>query len=70
MMALKIARTRSLPIYDGEELARWIEKIPSLVDQVLIQSKSISEVAKNIYNKNIVSLLGVDIFILWHWKVH
>ena len=58
MMALKIARTRTLPIYDGEELARWIEKIPSLVDQVLLQSKSISEVAKNIYNQEHCFFIG------------
>ena len=48
MMALKLARTRRLPVYDGEELARWIERIPALTEQVLGQSEAIRDVAKKI----------------------
>ena len=48
MMALKLARTRTLPTYDGEELARWIERIPALTEKVLGQSEAIRDVAKRI----------------------
>ena len=47
-MALKLARTRTLPTYDGEELARWIERIPALTEKVLNQNEAIRDVAKRI----------------------
>lgn len=46
MMALKIARTRRLPRHEGEELSRWIEKLPELVEKVLEQNEAIKVVAQ------------------------
>jgi glucosamine--fructose-6-phosphate aminotransferase (isomerizing) len=46
MMALKLARTRRMPLNEGEELCRWIERLPELVEQVLAQSDAIKAVAQ------------------------
>jgi glucosamine--fructose-6-phosphate aminotransferase (isomerizing) len=46
MMALKLARTRRMPLSEGEELCRWIERLPELVEQVLAQSDAIKAVAQ------------------------
>jgi glucosamine--fructose-6-phosphate aminotransferase (isomerizing) len=46
MMALKIARTRRLPRHTGEELSRWIERIPELVEKVLEQNEAIKAVGQ------------------------
>ncbi len=46
MMALKIARTRRLPRYAGEQLARWIEKLPDMADQALAKNIAIEKIAK------------------------
>ena len=46
MMALKLARTRRMPPNEGEELCRWIERLPELVEQVLAQSDAIKAVAQ------------------------
>lgn len=58
MMALKLARTRRLPVYEGEELARWIERIPALVDEVLKQNDAIRMVAEQIYNQEHAFFIG------------
>ena len=46
MMALKIARTRRMPLNEGEVLGRWIERLPELVEQVLAQNDAIKTVAE------------------------
>ncbi|MBN2163220.1 MAG: glutamine--fructose-6-phosphate transaminase (isomerizing) [Pontiellaceae bacterium] len=46
MMALKIARTRRMPLNDGEVLGRWIERMPELVEKVLEQNDAIKAVAQ------------------------
>jgi glucosamine--fructose-6-phosphate aminotransferase (isomerizing) len=46
MMALKIARTRRMPRHAGEELSRWIERLPELVQQVLDRNEAIKAVAE------------------------
>ena len=45
MMALKIARTRRMPRHEGTEFARWIQRIPGLVEEVLKQNEAIKAVA-------------------------
>ncbi len=46
MMALKVARTRRLARHDGEELCRWIDRLPELAEAVLRQNDAIKAVAK------------------------
>ncbi len=46
MMALKLARTRRMPRHEGEELCRWIERMPELVEKVLAQNEAIKAVAQ------------------------
>ena len=46
MMALKIARTRRMPLNEGEEMCRWIERIPELVEKVLARNEEIKAVAQ------------------------
>ncbi len=46
MMALKLARTRRMPGHDGAELARWIERLPELVEKVLEQNEAIETIAR------------------------
>ncbi|VGO18235.1 glutamine--fructose-6-phosphate transaminase (isomerizing) [Pontiella sulfatireligans] len=46
MMALKIARTRRMPRHEGEEMCRWIERLPELVEKVLEQNDAIKAVAE------------------------
>ncbi len=46
MMALKIARTRRMPLNEGEELCRWIERLPELVEKVLGQNEAIKAIAQ------------------------
>jgi glucosamine--fructose-6-phosphate aminotransferase (isomerizing) len=46
MMALKIARTRRLPRHEGEELCKWISRLPELVEKVLEQNEAIKAVAQ------------------------
>jgi glucosamine--fructose-6-phosphate aminotransferase (isomerizing) len=58
MMALKLARTRRLPVYEGEALARWIERIPALVEEVLKQNDAIRRVADLIYNQEHAFFIG------------
>jgi glucosamine--fructose-6-phosphate aminotransferase (isomerizing) len=46
MMALKIARTRRMPLNEGEVLCRWIEQLPELVEKVLAQNEAIKAIAQ------------------------
>ncbi len=46
MMALKIARTRRMPLNEGEGLCRWIERLPELVEKVLARNEDIKAVAQ------------------------
>ena len=46
MMALKVARTRRLPLHEGAEFCRWIERLPELVEKVLEQNEAIKKVAQ------------------------
>ncbi len=46
MMALKLARTRRMPRNEGEEMCRWIERLPELVEKVLEQNEAIKAVAQ------------------------
>ena len=58
MMALKIARTRTLPLYDGEQLVKWINNIPNLAKKVLEQNDSIKKIAKKIMKNNHTFFIG------------
>jgi glucosamine--fructose-6-phosphate aminotransferase (isomerizing) len=46
MIALKLARTRRMAGHAGSEFARWIERLPELVDKVLKQNEAIKAVAQ------------------------
>lgn len=46
MMALKISRTRRMPLNEGEQMCKWIERIPELVEQVLTQNEQIKTIAE------------------------
>jgi glucosamine--fructose-6-phosphate aminotransferase (isomerizing) len=46
MMALKLARTRRMPVHEGIEFARWIQRIPALVEEVLKQNDAIKAIAQ------------------------
>ncbi|HEY5653599.1 MAG TPA: glutamine--fructose-6-phosphate transaminase (isomerizing) [Pontiella sp.] len=58
MMALKLARTRRMPGHDGSELARWIERMPELVERVLKQNDSIKAVARKYAHMNNAFFIG------------
>ena len=58
MMALKIARTRKLPLYDGEQLVKWINNIPNLAKKVLAQNDSIKKIAKKIMKNDHTFFIG------------
>ncbi len=46
MLALKIALTLRMPGHDGSEFARWIQRLPELVEEVLEQNDAIKAVAQ------------------------
>ena len=46
MMALKIARTRRMPLNEGEQMCKWIERLPELVEKVLTQNDQIKAIAQ------------------------
>jgi glucosamine--fructose-6-phosphate aminotransferase (isomerizing) len=58
MMALKVARTRRLPRHEGEELCRWIERLPELVEEVLEQNEAIKAVAQKYADKENAFFIG------------
>jgi glucosamine--fructose-6-phosphate aminotransferase (isomerizing) len=58
MMALKIARTRRMSRHEGTEFARWIERLPELVEEVLLQSDAIKVVAQKYAKCNNAFFIG------------
>ena len=58
MMALKISRTRTLPLYDGEQLAIWLDNIPNLAEKVLQQNDLIKAIAKKIMKEDHAFFIG------------
>ncbi|MCF7848013.1 MAG: glutamine--fructose-6-phosphate transaminase (isomerizing) [Kiritimatiellales bacterium] len=46
MMAVKLARGRRMTRHHGQEICRWIERLPELVEQVLEQNDAIKAVAE------------------------
>ena len=58
MMALKLARGRRMPRHQGEELCRWIERIPELVEKVLAQNEAIKVVAQKYADKENAFFIG------------
>ena len=58
MMALKIGRTKRYPLYEGEKLAHWIDKIPQLSDEILKQNEQIKKVAQKIYKQEHAFFIG------------
>lgn len=58
MMALKVARTRRLPRHDGEELSHWIERLPTLVENVLEQNDAIKAVAQKYADRENAFFIG------------
>ena len=58
MMSLKIGRTRRLTLYQGEEIANWIIRLPELINKVLGQNDSIKKIAKKISAEDNVFFIG------------
>ncbi len=58
MMALKLARGRRMPRHQGEELCRWIERLPELVEKVLAQNEAIKAVAEKYADKQNAFFIG------------
>jgi len=58
MMALKLARGRRMPRHQGEELCRWIERLPELVEKVLAQNEAIKVVAQKYADKENAFFIG------------
>ncbi len=58
MMALKLARGRRMPRHEGEELCRWIERLPELVEKVLAQNEAIKTVAQKYADKQNAFFIG------------
>jgi len=58
MMALKLARGRRMPRHAGEELCRWIERLPELVEKVLEQNDAIKTVAQKYADKEHAFFIG------------
>jgi glucosamine--fructose-6-phosphate aminotransferase (isomerizing) len=58
MMALKLARGRRMPRHNGEELCRWIERLPELVEKVLAQNEAIKAVAQKYADKENAFFIG------------
>jgi glucosamine--fructose-6-phosphate aminotransferase (isomerizing) len=58
MMALKLARGRRMPRHQGEELCRWIDRLPELVEKVLAQNEAIKAVAEKYADKENAFFIG------------
>jgi len=58
MMALKLGRGRRMTRYAGEEISRWIERLPELVEKVLEQSDAIKSVAQKYADKENAFFIG------------
>lgn len=58
MIALKLARGRRMPRHEGEELCRWIERLPELVEKVLAQNEAIKVVAQKYADKENAFFIG------------
>ena len=58
MMVLKLARSRRMPRHEGEELCRWIERLPDLAQQVLDQNEKIKAVAQKYADKENAFFIG------------
>ena len=58
MMALKIGRSKRYPLYEGEQLAKWINNIPLLADEILDQNDQIKKIAKKIYKQEHAFFIG------------
>ena len=63
MMALKIGRSKRYPLYEGEQLAKWINNIPLLAEEILDQNDQIKKIAKKIYKQEHAFLLAEDFYI-------
>ena len=66
MMALKIGRSKRYPLYEGEQLAKWINNIPLLADEILDQNDQIKKIAKKYISKSTHFLLAEDFYIQLH----
>ncbi|MFL2859444.1 MAG: glutamine--fructose-6-phosphate transaminase (isomerizing) [Pontiellaceae bacterium] len=58
MMALKVSRTRTLPLYDGEQIAIWLDNIPNLAEKILKQNDLIKAIAKKIMKEDHAFFIG------------
>jgi len=58
MMALKIGRSKRYPLYEGEQLAKWINNIPLLAEEILDQNDQIKKIAKKIYKQEHAFFIG------------
>ncbi len=58
MMALKLGRGRRMTRYEGEEICRWIERLPELVEKVLAQNDAIKAVAQKYADKENAFFIG------------
>ncbi len=58
MMALKLGRGRRMTRYAGEEISRWIERLPELVEKVLQQNDAIKTVAEKYADKENAFFIG------------
>jgi len=58
MMALKLGRGRRMTRYAGEEISRWIEGLPELVEKVLKQNDAIKVVAQKYADKENAFFIG------------
>ena len=66
MMALKIGRSKRYPLYEGEQLAKWINNIPLLADEILDQNDQIKKIAKKIYKQEHAFFIGRGFYIQLH----
>ena len=59
MMALKVARTRRMPVFEGEALVKGLASIPAIIEEVLKQDQAIKRVAENMYKQQHAFFIGL-----------
>ena len=58
MMALKVARTRRMPVFEGEALVNGLASLPAIIEEVLKQDQVIRRVAESMYKQQHAFFIG------------
>jgi glucosamine--fructose-6-phosphate aminotransferase (isomerizing) len=58
MMALKLGRGRRMTRHEGENICKWIERLPELVEKVLAQNDAIKAIAQKYADRENAFFIG------------